>query len=64
MFRVEPTPCEGDHSCAVRMDPRPHPARATRERPHERGKPCRDYTLKTTCERTNICTLWRLECAR
>ncbi|WP_437687729.1 hypothetical protein [Sorangium sp. So ce176] len=62
LLRVLPVPCEGDHDCAVAHEPRPHPARATRERPHEKGRPCRDLTLSTTCERTNICTLRRHAC--
>ncbi|WP_437286530.1 hypothetical protein [Sorangium sp. So ce406] len=62
MLRVLPVPCEGDHDCAVAHEPRPHPVRATRERPHEKGRPCRDLTLSTTCERTNICTLRRHAC--
>ncbi|WP_437673469.1 hypothetical protein [Sorangium sp. So ce131] len=62
LLRVVPVPCEGDHSCAVAHEPRPHPVRATRERPHEKGRPCRDFTLSTTCERTNICTLRRHVC--
>lgn len=61
-LRVRPVPCERDRDCAVGADPRPHPVRATRERPHERGFPCRDFTLSTTCERTNICTLRRHAC--
>ncbi|WP_437481559.1 hypothetical protein WME75_38150 [Sorangium sp. So ce1014] len=62
LLRVLPVPCEGDHDCAVAHEPRPHPVRATRERPHEKGRPCRDLTLSTTCERTNICTLHRHAC--
>ncbi|WP_437645854.1 hypothetical protein [Sorangium sp. So ce362] len=61
-LRVLPVPCEGDHDCAVAHEPRAHPVRATRERPHEKGRPCRDLTLSTTCERTNICTLHRHAC--
>ncbi|WP_129579480.1 MULTISPECIES: hypothetical protein [Sorangium] len=64
LLRVLPVPCEGDHDCAVAHEPRPHPVRATRERPHERGRPCRDLTMSTTCERTNICTLRRHACPR
>lgn len=59
-LRVPPVPCESDASCAVRLDPRPHPVAAAH--PHEHGKPCRDFTLATTCERTNICTMHRLAC--
>jgi hypothetical protein len=59
---VQPVPCESDASCAVRFDPRPHPVAASSAHPHERGKPCRDFTLSTTCERTNICTMHRLTC--
>lgn len=62
ILRVLPVPCEGDHSCAVNLDPRPHPVRATRNRPHERARPCRDLPFTTTCERTNICTLHRVKC--
>ncbi|WP_437810620.1 hypothetical protein [Sorangium sp. So ce1078] len=62
LLRVLPVPCEGDHDCAVAHAPRPHPVRATRERPHEKGRPCRDLRLSTTCERTNICTLHRHAC--
>ncbi|WP_437657930.1 hypothetical protein [Sorangium sp. So ce1182] len=62
LLRVVPVPCEGDHDCAVAHEPRPHPARATPERPHEKGRPCRDFTMSTTCERTNICTLRRHAC--
>lgn len=62
MLRVLPVPCEGDQSCAVKLDPRPHPVKATRHRPHERARPCRDMPLTTTCERTNICTLRRVQC--
>ncbi|WP_437951773.1 hypothetical protein WME98_14045 [Sorangium sp. So ce296] len=64
LLRVLPVPCEGDHDCAVAHEPRPHPVRATRERPHEEGRPCRDLTMSTTCERTNICTLRRHACPR
>ena len=62
LLRVLPVACEGDFSCAVGLDPRPHPTRATRERPHERARPCRDLPFTTTCERTNICTLRRVKC--
>ena len=62
MLRVAPVPCEGDRDCAVRPDPRPHPVRASAARPHEAGKACRDFTLSTTCERTNICTMRRHRC--
>jgi hypothetical protein len=62
MLRVWPVPCEGDASCAVDPLPRPHPVAASPEHPHERGKPCRDYRISTTCERTNICTLHHHEC--
>jgi hypothetical protein len=62
MLRVWPVPCEGDASCAVNLEPRPHPVPATREHPHERGKPCVDFAYSTTCERTNICTMHDLGC--
>ena len=62
-LHVWPVPCEGDASCAVSVDPRPHPVPATVSRPHEHGKACADFTISTTCERTNICTMHRLACA-
>ena len=62
-MRVLPVPCESDRDCAVRPDPRPHPVRASASRPHERGRPCKDFTLSTTCERTNLCTMRRHRCA-
>ncbi len=61
-LNVPPVPCESDASCAVRADPRPHPVAASADFPHERGKPCKDYRISTTCERTNICTLHRHAC--
>lgn len=61
-LRVPPVPCEADESCAVDPDPRPHPVAASRARPHEKGKPCKDFTIATTCERTNICTMRPLSC--
>jgi hypothetical protein len=61
-LRVPPVPCETDASCAVDEGPRPHPVAANRQRPHEQGKPCRDFRFSTTCERTNICTMHRLAC--
>jgi hypothetical protein len=63
ILRVPPVPCEGDADCAVSRSPRPHPVRADRDNPRERGRPCRDLTLSTTCEQTNICTLHRHECS-
>jgi hypothetical protein len=63
-LRVPPVPCEGDESCAVDPSPRPHPVRASAALPHERGKRCKDFAIATTCERTNICTMHRLECPR
>ena len=63
-LRVDPVPCEGDGSCAVDPSPRPHPVRASEAHRHERGRRCKDFTLATTCERTNLCTLHRLECPR
>jgi hypothetical protein len=62
LLRVPPVPCESDESCAVRADPRPHPVAASAAHPHERGRACRDFTLSTTCERTNICTMTQLPC--
>lgn len=62
LLRVPPVPCESDDSCAVRADPRPHPVAASAAHPHERGRACRDFTLSTTCERTNICTMHQLPC--
>src|SRR5262249_13935716 len=70
--RVEPVPCEGEASCAVRLDPRPHPIRADAEHPYQKPHPCRPpkkgergrTELVATCERTNICTMNRRECAR
>jgi hypothetical protein len=68
-LRVAPVPCESDASCAVGVDPRPHPIAADRASPHDRGPlprapvgPCRDFVFSTTCERTNLCTLHRLPC--
>jgi hypothetical protein len=61
-LRVPPVPCESDASCAVDLAPRPHPIAASREHPHERGRPCRDFAFSTTCERTNICTMTRHRC--
>jgi hypothetical protein len=62
LLKVPPVPCESDADCAVRHSPRPHPVRADRDNPRERGRPCLNLTLSTTCERTNICTLHRHEC--
>jgi len=62
MLRVPPVPCESDASCAVSPTPRPHPVAASAALPPERGKPCRDYRISTTCERTNICTMHRHVC--
>ncbi|MEZ4297058.1 MAG: hypothetical protein R3B70_18985 [Polyangiaceae bacterium] len=70
LLRVEPVPCEGDHSCAVLTDPRPHPVRADAAHPHEKRRACRPPKKGaprrtdrfTTCERTNICTLHTREC--
>jgi hypothetical protein len=62
ILRVPPVPCESDASCAVRADPRPHPVAASAAHPHERGRACHDFTLSTTCERTNICTMHRHRC--
>jgi hypothetical protein len=61
-LRVPPVPCEGDASCAVNRSPRPHPVAADAEHPHEKGRVCRDFTISTTCERTNICTMTVHEC--
>jgi hypothetical protein len=57
ILRVPPVPCEGDASCAVSLAPRPHPVAADAAHPHEKGRVCRDFTIATTCERTNICTM-------
>jgi len=62
LLRVPPVPCESDASCAVCADPRPHPVAASAAHPHERGRACRDFTVSTTCERTNICTMHQLPC--
>jgi hypothetical protein len=56
-LRVPPVPCEGDASCAVNPSPRPHPVAADSTHLHEKGRVCRDFTISTTCERTNICTM-------
>ncbi|MFT3766840.1 MAG: hypothetical protein QM820_15185 [Minicystis sp.] len=61
-LHVPPVPCESDASCAVRLDPRPHPVAASVTRPHERGRACRDFVFSTTCERTNICTMHHHTC--
>lgn len=61
-LRVWPIPCEGDGSCAVSLEPRPHPVPATQDHPHERGAPCVDFAFRSTCERTNICTMHPLAC--
>lgn len=72
LLKVEPAPCEGDTSCAVRMDPRPHAVRADAAHPYEKPRACRapraggprrtEYWA--TCERTNICTMHTRECAQ
>lgn len=62
LLRVLPVPCESDDSCAVRADPRPHPVAASPAHPHERGRACREPSLSTTCERTNLCTMHHLPC--
>lgn len=71
LLRVEPAPCEGDTSCAVRMDPRPHPVHTDAAHPYRkpprcipprRGAPRRAERF-VTCERTNICTMHTRECA-
>jgi hypothetical protein len=62
MFRALPIPCEGDDGCATRDDPRLHPVPSSPKFPHEKGKRCKDFTVSTTCERTNICTMHRLSC--
>lgn len=72
LLRVEPAPCEGESSCAVRADPRPHPVRATADLPYVKPRYCRPprgteqrrIDRFTTCERTNICTMHTRECAR
>ena len=60
--RVLPVPCESDASCAVSVDPRPHPIASGSGAPSRAGRPCRDFVLSTSCERTNLCTLHRLPC--
>lgn len=70
LLRVEPVPCEGEAACAIALDPRPHPVRATRERPYEKPKLClppkpgtpHETRYDTTCERTNICTMHVRDC--
>lgn len=70
-LRVDPAPCEGDTSCAVRLEPRPHPVRASAAHAYEKPRACRTprvgeprRTLRhVTCERTNICTMHIRECA-
>ena len=62
ILRVPPVPCEGDASCAVSLAPRPHPVAADSAHPHEKGRVCRDFTIATTCERTNICTMNAHDC--
>jgi hypothetical protein len=72
LLRVDPAPCEGDKSCAVRLDPRPHPIRAGAEHPYAKPRACRaprtgqasERDRYVTCERTNICTMHTRECAR
>lgn len=72
LLRVDPVPCEGDTSCAVHLDPRPHPVRASAAHPYEKPRPCRspkrgaapETRRHVTCERTNICTMHTRECAR
>lgn len=72
LLRVEPAPCEGESSCAVRLDPRPHPVRVNAEHPYRKPRACRapkiagqgERDLFTRCERTNICTMHTRECAR
>lgn len=61
-LRVPPVPCEGDASCAVNPSPRPHPVAADATYVHEKGRVCKDFTISTTCERTNICTMTVHEC--
>lgn len=71
LLRVDPAPCESDTSCAVRLDPRPHPVRASADLPYKKPAACRRpkpgdprATLRhVTCERTNICTMFTRECA-
>ena len=72
LLRVDPAPCEGDSSCAVRDDPRPHPVRADAEHPYQKPRQCgrvkkgggRRVDRYVTCERTNICTMHTRECAQ
>ncbi len=70
LLRVDPAPCEGDTSCAVRLDPRPHPVRADAAHPYRKPRACRSVKpgaarrtdRHATCERTNICTMHTREC--
>ncbi|MBK8251977.1 MAG: hypothetical protein IPK82_04845 [Polyangiaceae bacterium] len=70
ILRVDPAPCEGEASCAVRMDPRPHPIRADAAHAYQKPGVCiapkkgetRRIDRYTTCERTNICTMHVREC--
>jgi len=63
-LRAPPVPCEGDESCAVRCEPRPHPIAASATEPHRARTRCASETITVTCERTNICTMHRKTDAR
>jgi len=72
LLRVEPAPCEGETSCAIHLDPRPHPVHIDAAHPYQKPRLCLPprrgqrsaSELIATCERTNICTMSRRECAR
>jgi hypothetical protein len=62
---AQPVACEGDHSCAVRLTPRPHPVRRGLSSSDVPEVPCSagaTQALRVTCERTNLCTLHRAPC--
>lgn len=65
LLRVDPVPCEGDQSCTILSEPRPHPARASSAHPPVKKPACSAGAKEAyfaTCERTNICTMFRKEC--
>lgn len=62
---ARPVACEGDHSCAVRLTPRPHPVARGLSPADLPELPCSagaTEALRVTCERTNLCTLHRSPC--